>query len=133
MLPPQIPGTYTLLVTAVDNAGNVRNSTAEFAIESIDAPTITYYPETMESGDILKIRGTTYPDSDITVYIREGDTLISEEYTRSNSNGDFALVVTKGLDSGVYLYRARKMDGVRKAMKPLRLPFQFDQNLLSVS
>lgn len=111
VLPPQIPGTYTLLVTAVDNAGNVRNSTAEFAIESIDAPTITYYPETMESGDILKIRGTTYPDSDITVYIREGDTLISEEYTRSNSNGDFALVVTKGLDSGVYTFTARVKDG----------------------
>ena len=111
VLPSQTPGTYTLLVTAVDNAGNVRNGSADFTIEAIDAPTITYYPETMEEGDILKIRGTTYPNSDVTGYIREGDTLISEEYTRSNSSGDFSLVVTKGLDSGVYTITLRVKDG----------------------
>lgn len=110
VLPPQVPGTYTLLVTAVDNAGNVRNGSADFTIESIDAPTITYYPETLEEGDILKIRGTTYPNSDVTAYIREGDTLISEEYTKSNSLGDFALVVTKRLDSGAYTFTARVKD-----------------------
>ena len=110
VLPPQLPGTYTLLVTAVDNAGNGRNGSAEFTIEAIDAPTITYYPETMEEGDILKIRGTTYPNSDVLVYIREGDTVISEEYTKSNSSGDFALVVTDGLDSGVYTFTARVKD-----------------------
>jgi len=110
VLPPQVPGTYTLLVTAVDNAGNVRNGSAEFTIEAIDPPTITYYPETMEEGDILKIRGTTYPNSDVMAYIREGDTLISEEYTKSNSSGDFALVVTEGLDSGVYTITLRVKD-----------------------
>ena len=111
VLPPQFPGTYTLLVTAIDNAGNVRNSSAEFAIEGIDLPTITYYPETMESGDILKIRGTTYPDSDIAVYIREGDTLIFEESARSNSLGDFVVVATKHLDPGAYTFTARVKDG----------------------
>ena len=110
VLPPQVPGTYTLLVTAVDNAGNVRNGSTEFTVEAIDAPTITYYPETMEEGDILKIRGTTYPNSDITGYIREGDSLISEEYTKSNSLGDFALVVTKRLDPGAYTFTARVKD-----------------------
>ena len=110
VIPPQVPGTYTLLVAAIDNAGNVRNSSAEFTIEAIDAPTITYYPETMEEGDILKIRGTTYPNSDITVYIREGDSLISEEYTKSNSFGDFAVVVMKRLNSGAYTFTTRVKD-----------------------
>jgi len=110
VLPPQTPGSYTLFVTAVDNAGNVRNGSADFTIEAIDAPTITYYPETMEEGDILKIRGTTYPNSDVTVYIREGDSLISEEYTKSNSLGDFATVVTKKIDPGVYTFTARVKD-----------------------
>src|SRR3989338_10744435 len=40
VLPQQVPGTYTLFVTAIDNAGNTRNSSAEFAIERIDAPVI---------------------------------------------------------------------------------------------
>jgi len=110
VLPPQDPGVYTLFVVAVDNAGNIRNSSAEFTIEGIDTPVITYYQETVEEGDIVKVRGTTYPDSDVTVYIREGDSLISEEYTKSNSLGDFALVVTKRLDSGVYTFTARVKD-----------------------
>src|SRR3989344_1042865 len=110
VLPPQVPGNYTLLVTAVDNAGNVRNSSAEFTVEAVDAPTITYYPEIMEEGDILKIRGTTYPNSDVTVYIREGNTLVSEEYTKSNPSGDFVLVVARKLDSGTYTFTARVKD-----------------------
>lgn len=111
VLPPQVPGTYTLLVAAIDNAGNIRNNSEKFTIESIDAPVVTYYPETIEEGDILKIRGTTYPDSDVTVYIREGGTFVSEEYTRSNTLGDFALVATKRLDAGVYTFTARVKDG----------------------
>lgn len=110
VLPPQVPGAYTLFVTAVDNAGNIRNDSADFTIEAIDSPTITYYSETVEEGDILKIRGTTYPNSEVTAYIREGDSLISEEFTKSNLLGDFALVVTKRLDSGVYTFTARVKD-----------------------
>ena len=122
VLPPQVPGTYTLLVTAVDNAGNVRNGSAGFTIEAIDAPTITYYSETMEEGDILKIRGTTYLNSDVTVFIREGDSLVSEEHTKSNSLGDFTLVVTKRLDFGAYTVTARVKDN-RGAQSAETSPF----------
>ena len=122
VLPPQVPGTYTLLVTAVDNAGNVRNGSAAFTIEAIDAPTITYYLETIEEGDILKIRGTTYLNSDVTVFIREGDSLVSEEHTKSNSLGDFTLVVTKRLDFGAYTVTARVKDN-RGAQSAETSPF----------
>src|SRR3989344_3703058 len=109
-LPPQVPGTYTLFVSAADNAGNIRNNSAEFTIEGIDVPVITYYPETVQEGDVVKIRGTTYPSSDVSVYIREGDRLISEEKTKSDALGDFVLVVSKRLDSGVYKFTARVTD-----------------------
>jgi hypothetical protein len=121
VLPSQLPGNYTLLVTAIDNAGNVRNGSAEFTIKAIEAPTITHYPETLEEGDILKVRGTTYPNSDVSVFIREGDTLISEEYTRSNTLGDFALVATKHFDAGSYTVTARVKDG-RGAQSAERAP-----------
>lgn len=111
VLPPQVPGTYTLFVAAIDNAGNIRNSSGEFTIESIDAPVITYYLDKIESGDALKISGTTYPNSDVTIFIREGDTLVLEESARSNSTGDFTFVVTRRLDSGVYTFTARVKDG----------------------
>lgn len=110
LLTPQLPGAHTLFVTAIDKAGNTRSASAEFTIEGIDAPTITYYPDKIESGDTVKIRGTTYPNADINVYIREGDRLISEEKTKSNSLGDFILVNTKQLDPGVYTFTARVTD-----------------------
>lgn len=110
VLPLQVPGAYTLFVTAIDNAGNIRNSSEEFTIVGIDVPVVTYYPETMDEGDILKIRGTTYLNSDVHIFVREGDTLITEEYSRSNSTGDFVVVVTKELDSGVYTFTARIKD-----------------------
>mgnify|MGYP001588302372 CR=1 FL=1 len=109
-LPERAPGNYTLLVTAADRAGNVRTASSEFTIEGIDPPTITYYTETMEEGDILKIRGTTYPNSDVTIHVREGDVRISEEYARSNPEGDFVTVITQGLDSGTYTFTARVKD-----------------------
>lgn len=111
VLPARTPGNYTVIVTAIDNASNVRVASAEYTIEGINPPTITYYPETIEEGDMLKIRGTTYENSEIIVYIREGDTLVSEEYTRSNSLGDFALVVSKRFDIGVYTFTAKVKDG----------------------
>jgi len=110
VLPSQYPGTYTLSVTAVDNAGNTRSASSEFTIEGIDAPTITYYPDKIESGDIVKIRGMTYPNADISIYIREGDKIIGEEYTKSNALGDFVLVVSKRLDFGTYTFTARVTD-----------------------
>ena len=110
LLTPQLPGKHTLFVFAIDKAGNIRSASSEFTIEGIDTPVITYYPKTIEEGDIVKIRGTTYPNSDIIVYIREGNTLVSEEHTRSNTSGDFVLIVTKRLDSGVYTFTARVKD-----------------------
>ncbi len=107
VLPSQYPGTYTLLVTAVDHAGNTQSASTEFTIEGIDTPTITHYPDKVGSGDIVKIRGTTYPNSDVLVYIREGNMLISEESTKSNAVGDFTLVVAKRLGAGTYTLTAR--------------------------
>ena len=110
LLTPQLPGRHTLFVLATDKAGNIRSASAEFTIESIGVPIITYYPETIEERGTIKIRGTTYPNADVSVYIREGDRLISEENTKSDTAGNFVLVVSKRLDSGVYAFTARVTD-----------------------
>jgi len=110
LLTPQLPGKHTLFVFAIDKAGNIRRASAEFTIEGIDMPIITYYPETIDVGDTIKIRGTTYPNSHVNVYIREGERLISEENTKSDISGDFVLVVSKRLDSSVYTFTARVTD-----------------------
>ena len=110
-LPAQYPGKHTVIVTAVDRAGNTTSASADFTTEAIEAPIITSYPEEIESGDLIKIRGTTYPDSDVTILFRQDEKVISEEVSRSNSSGDFTLIVTKRIDPGVYTFTARVTDG----------------------
>lgn len=110
-LPPQYPGKHTVVVSAIDQAGNSTTAATDFTIEAIESPIITYYQEEIDSGDIIKLRGTTYPDSDITILIKQEGKIISEELSRSNSLGDFALIVTKRLDPGVYTFTTRVTDG----------------------
>ena len=110
-LPTQYPGVHTVTVKAIDRAGNSTNASADFTTEAIESPIITSYPEEIESGDIVKIRGTTYADSDVSIVFRQENKIIHEESTRSNSSGDFVLVVTKRLDVGVYKFTARVTDG----------------------
>lgn len=107
---PQYPGTYTLLVTAFDEAGNTRTSTGDFTIEAIDTPIITSYQEEIESGDIMKIRGTTYPNSDVVITIKNKDEIYTQENTKSNNIGDFAIIISKNLTPGVYEFTVRVTD-----------------------
>ncbi len=110
-LPKQYPGNHIVTITAIDEAGNTRSESENFTIQAIDKPIITSYQEEIESGDIVKIRGTTYPDSDITILFKERDEVIFEEHTRSNSSGDWAVVATKRLSPGIYVFTARVTDG----------------------
>ncbi len=109
-LPPQRPGTYTVMVTAVDEAGNTRTASEDFTIESIDTPVITAYEDEIQAGDLFKVRGTTYANADVYITVYEKEDLVFEEYTRSNSLGDFATVFSKRLDPGVYHFTARVVD-----------------------
>lgn len=110
-LPPQRPGTYTVMVTAIDEAGNTRTTSEDFTVEAIETPVITYYEEEIVAGDLFKVRGTTYANADVYITVYEKDEVVFEEYTRSNSLGDFATVFSKRLDPGVYHFTARVVDG----------------------
>ncbi|MEK7511051.1 MAG: cohesin domain-containing protein [Patescibacteria group bacterium] len=116
-LPLQEPGSHVVTVIAYDAAGNTQTASAEFFIEGIDAPIITYYQSVIEGTDLVKVRGTTYPNSDINAYIYEDAELVAEEFTRSNTLGDFAFVVAKRLTPGTYSVTARVTDarGARSA------------------
>ena len=110
-MPPQDPGTHTVTVTAIDEAGNTTSTSTEFTIEGIEPPVITYYPKEIEPGDLVKIRGTTYSNAEVYIRLRENDEVISEEYTKSNSLGDFVLAVSKQLNAGTYTFTAYVIDG----------------------
>lgn len=125
-LPLQEPGLHTVVVTAFDRSGNSTSALKDFVIEGIDPPTITDYPqEDLKSGDLLSIRGTTYPNAEVTVRVRDEDgTTLTEEGSKSNSLGDFSIVIAKGLGTGVHTFTADVVDQ-RGARSPETEPLSF--------
>ncbi len=109
-LPVQEPGSHTVLVTAYDQAGNVTTSTTSFYVEGIDPPEITYYEERIKFKDLVKVRGVTYPNASVEIYIRKEEEIVFVEPAKSNSLGDFGSILTKRLEPGTYLLTARVID-----------------------
>ncbi len=101
-LPPQNPGQRTILVQAFDKAGNTTSAVEEFTILSLQIPTITYYPKEVQEGDLLEIRGTTYPDASVDIFLKKEGEEIIKQTTRSNSLGDFTLIWSPKLTNGLY-------------------------------
>ncbi len=104
------PGNKTITVAAYDRAGNVATSTKTLAIESIDTPQITDYPSILEQGDILKIRGQTYPQATITVRLKDDRGVVTTDTAVGNGFGVFTLVWTKILPPGVYTFTVEAVD-----------------------
>ncbi len=123
-LPLQEPGPHVVLVTAYDRAGNSRTVTDTFMVEGIDAPKVTQYEEVIDYGDLVKFRGLTYPNASVEVTVTNGKEFSATELTKSNSLGDFGIVMSKRLTPGTYQMVMRTIDA-RNARSPLTEPITF--------
>ncbi len=96
------PGDHSLVVKAVDKAGNYLTDLIEFNILPLDTPIITQYPSDLQSGDIITIRGLSYPNSQINLWLqRENDD--SKVYTTiTNNSGEFIIILEEKLSKGIY-------------------------------
>jgi len=93
ILPRQFPGKHTVLVKAVDKAGNYTVDSAEFIIKPIPAPIITDYPKQIAEGDPLIISGKAIPNSTITLFLKTVDNgKVLSKNIKSDKNGFFNLV-----------------------------------------
>ncbi len=63
-MPVQEPGKRTILVEAFDAAKNSTVNTADLKIEPLEAPIITDFPQRVEVGETLTIKGNSkYPEA----------------------------------------------------------------------
>lgn len=96
------PGEHTMIVRALDGAGNFLVDTITFTVAAVNAPVFTDYPEILNSGGILVLRGVSLPDSLVSIHIeRKGD---DEEIfdVEANENGDFTFILEDNPRDGVY-------------------------------
>ncbi len=104
------PGKHIIVVDAVDKAGNMLTNSVEFEIEPLEAPIITEYPREMKSGKILVVQGTTYPNTDVEIWLHRNDKTSDTYSTRSNNVGDFTFISESGLSAGEYKLWAKVTD-----------------------
>lgn len=97
------PGRYTLIAKAVDKAGNVLASSAEFTIEGLQPPEITEYPSTIQSGEPLIVKGkTAYPNSEVVVWLQREKDEPKSQSVKADQSGKFTFVADERLSGGIY-------------------------------
>lgn len=110
-LPKQNSGNHTVVINAVDNAGNISTVSLDYTIQTINPPVITEYSKKVDFDNKFKIVGATYPQSTVEVTLTDADGVVATAKVPSNEAGVFTLLWDKKLDSGVYEMRARVLDG----------------------
>lgn len=119
------PGEHTLIVTAFDNAGNSTSSTHAFTLRAIEPPVLTDVPDKVLTGNRITVRGTTQPDSDVTVFISYNDGEAAERKVRSDGSGAFTADITEAARSGKYTVWFQVTDS-RGATSPLSIKRSVD-------
>ena len=96
------PGDYKLIVKAIDRAGNFLTNFAEFNIKPIQAPEITEYPKRLQSREIMIVRGHSYLDSEVKIWLQKDKDEAKIYVVSSNEKGDFEFISEDDLYNGVY-------------------------------
>ena len=109
-LPKQNSGNHTVVVNAVDNAGNISTVSLDYTIQMINPPVITEYTKKVDFDAKLKIIGATYPQSTVEVMLTDADGVVVTSKTTSNDGGVFSFFWNDKLESGIYEMKARVFD-----------------------
>lgn len=109
-LPPQKPGKKVIIVQAFDRAANYTTDSAEFVVKAIDAPMITEYPKELDTNMPFIVKGTTYPDSEVIIWLQNEDREPKSQKTKSDADGKFIFVADEKLADGFYKMWAEVMN-----------------------
>ena len=104
-IPPLLPGTHTVVITAKDRAGNGTQASYTFTIEGIPMATITDIPVTVKEGEPITIGGVANPHSIVVVTLtppKASSTVAAQESAKANDDGKWLVYFKNGIRSGDY-------------------------------
>ena len=129
------PGSHTMSVKAYDSAGNFATGWITFSVYGINPPIMTEYPRYLGTGSYLLLKGTTYPNVEVDIYVhkaKDGDLLTSQPlvFERqadqaesihkviADSRGSFTFVSDDKLQSGTYEVWAKAVNELGASSAP---------------
>lgn len=101
-LPVQASGKHTIIVQAIDMAGNTTIAVQEFEVKPLAAPEIIEYPSQLNQGDVLVIKGKTLPNVQVTVWLQKEKDEAQSQTVQSDSVGNFTLIYSERPKNGLY-------------------------------
>ena len=117
-IPPQNLGKHTIIVKAIDKAGNETLAMTEIEILAIEAPIITDYPRELLPGSILSIKGTALPEALVKVYIQKDKKEIKIGETKSDKEGKWVFIEVEPVEKGVYQIWTETIDASGSKSRP---------------
>ncbi|MBD3247809.1 hypothetical protein GF382_00790 [Candidatus Falkowbacteria bacterium] len=105
------PGQHELVISAIDRAGNMASSSAEFVIEPLKAPVITQIPRILDKNEELVIQGTSfYSNASIKVYITKDEEEVEIMDAKTDVDGAWSYFHKNTLPKGTYQVWAKIID-----------------------
>lgn len=102
-LAPPSAGKHTMVVRAMDKAGNSISNTIDFVTEAVSAvPVITQYPKQIVLGAIPTIGGTSAPDQQIIIWVQKQGGQEAPYMTKTDKKGLFSRTIEEPLAAGKY-------------------------------
>lgn len=103
-------GKHLLIVKAVDKAGNSLANLAEFTIEALESPIITEYPKELRSGVFLVVKGSTYPNNQVVLWLQREKEDEQSYIVESDKDGNFIFIADEKTKDGIYQLWAEVID-----------------------
>jgi hypothetical protein len=104
------PGSHTVLMKAIDKAGNQRVETIEFFIEAIPTPLIVNFSEEIRPGDKFFMNGTAIENGAVLVYLESENRLIASSSAMVDANGNWFYIHDEKLPKGRYIVYAKALN-----------------------
>jgi len=110
-MPPHPPGKHTVVIKAVDAAGNFTLASTEVVIEPLEKPIITDCPKRINTGDTLIIKGKSlYPGAVVSIFVKkEGEDPVVNKVNTDNK-GNWIYIHPTSLEKGSYQVWAQITD-----------------------
>ncbi len=104
------PGYHSIIIEAIDRAGNSIIASHSFTILAFDKPTFTDYPKEISEDIIPVIKGLTRPDSQVEILVQKIGTESTNYHLNSDKDGVFTFIPEGKFTNGVYELSARSTD-----------------------
>lgn len=119
-LPKQSPGKHTIIVKAVDKAGNSTVAVADIKINTIECPKIEDYSKTVQTDSSFIVKGSSVLNSVVTLHVSDGVKDVSVDKQLVNADGSWIAIISSPAKAGIYDIWAEATDyaGAQSAPSP---------------